>query len=151
MSEIDRTERVVREAAERVTHVGQSIGVDVVDIPRFEALIAKWGRSFLERSFTAREIEYCSRKSYPAQHFAGTFAAKEAVFKALKLRWESHFSWRMIEIFRDEHGRPRVLMGPQSFGEHVAPRRRSTGYEIHIDISLSHEKEMAIAVASAVR
>lgn len=59
------------------------IGVDLVDVKRFESMIFRWQHKFLKRVFTDAEIRYCNTKKHPAQRFATRFAAKQAFIKAL--------------------------------------------------------------------
>lgn len=58
-------------------------GIEIAPVTRFQKLVTK--KSFLTRNFTETEINYCKNKHNSAVHFAGKFAAKEAVSKALKL------------------------------------------------------------------
>ena len=83
------------------------IGIDLVKIDRID----KAGNSrsgFLERVFTEREREYCSRQKYPAQHFAGRFAAKEAVLKAIGTGWSAGVKWTDMEVLHGDGGGPVV-------------------------------------------
>lgn len=75
-----------------------SIGNDIVEVGRIADLMARRGSRFIERCFTPAEIEYCRSKAEPAVHFAGRWAAKEAVYKALRLQWDRPFGWKEIEI-----------------------------------------------------
>ena len=75
-----------------------SIGNDIVEVQRIARLMDRRGSHFIERCFTATEIDYCRSKNNPAVHFAGRWAAKEAVYKALQLKWNRPFSWKEIEI-----------------------------------------------------
>lgn len=61
----------------------KGIGIDIVEIKRVRKLIKQYGPKFLERTFTKKEIQYCQNKPNPAQHYAGRFAVKEALIKAL--------------------------------------------------------------------
>ena len=99
------------------------------------------GAAFLERWFTAREIDYCSRKAVPSRHFAARFAAKEAVAKALPMDWDGPLPWRSIEIINDPRGAPSVRLSG-AFGD--AATRAGIG---EIRVSLSHCDEYAIAFA----
>ena len=88
------------------------------------------------------EIEraYCDSKPNPAQHYAGRFAAKEAVGKAIGSG--VHFTWREIEI----HGRPKP--GVRLSGRTAAfARRVGAG---RIEVSMTHSRELAAAVAVVV-
>lgn len=83
------------------------IGIDLVKIER----INKAGKNhpgFLERVFTEREREYCTRQKYPAQHYAGRFAAKEAVLKAIGTGWSAGVKWTDMEVLHGEGGGPIV-------------------------------------------
>ena len=83
------------------------IGVDLVKIDRID----KAGRNhvgFLERVFTDREREYCSRQKFPAQHYAGRFAAKEAVLKAIGTGWSAGVRWTDMEVLHGDGGGPIV-------------------------------------------
>jgi len=90
--------------------VRAGVGTDIVAVPRIAALMRARGAAFLERWFTAREIDYCSRKAVPSRHFAARFAAKEAVVKALPVAWDGPLPWRSIEIVTDARGAPSVVL-----------------------------------------
>ena len=59
------------------------IGTDIVECVRIGKMIAKHGELFLTRVFTDRELRYCQRSKAATEHFAGRWAAKEAVLKCL--------------------------------------------------------------------
>ncbi len=75
---------------------GLSTGIDCEAISRFDALIKN--RRFLERVFTAGEIERCLGLRDPAQGLAGYFAAKEACMKALGTGLAGGVRWRDMEV-----------------------------------------------------
>ena len=81
------------------------IGVDLVKIDRIDKA-GKNHEGFLERLFTDREREYCSRQKYPAQHYAARFAAKEAVLKAIGTWWSAGIKWTDMEVLHGEGGGP---------------------------------------------
>ena len=60
------------------------IGTDIVSVPRISSIINKEQDSFISRIFTKGEISYCGKRNNPAIHYAGRFAAKEALKKAEK-------------------------------------------------------------------
>lgn len=62
----------------------RAIGVDMEEISRFSKNKYEERRSFYERIFSTREIQYCMNKSDPYPHFTARFCAKEATLKALK-------------------------------------------------------------------
>lgn len=74
------------------------IGIDIVDVKRFETIIYRWQHKFLKRIFTDSEIRYCNTKKHPAQRFATRFAAKEAFIKALFPKGQEGISYQDIEI-----------------------------------------------------
>lgn len=85
------------------------IGLDATDIPRVERAIARYGERFIHRIFTEAEIAYCSGKHRPGPHYAGRFAAKEAVMKALGTGMTRGVTWRDIEVVRGG-GAPRLVL-----------------------------------------
>jgi holo-[acyl-carrier protein] synthase len=117
------------------------VGTDIVPVSRIGALVRDRGSAFLERWFTAREIDYCSSKKVPSRHFAARFAAKEAVAKALPVAWDGPLPWRSIEIANDPRGVPSVSL----FGAVLDAATRAGVREIKV--SLSHCDEYATAVA----
>ena len=117
------------------------VGTDIVAVPRIAALMRARGAAFLERWFTAREIDYCSRKAVPSRHFAARFAAKEAVVKALPVPWDGPLPWRSIEIVTDARGAPSVVLSGAILD--AATRAGAAG----ISMSVSHCDEYATAVA----
>jgi holo-[acyl-carrier protein] synthase len=121
--------------------VPDEVGTDIVAVDRIAALIRDHGMAFLERWFTAREIDYCSGKAVPSRHFAARFAAKEAVAKALPVAWDGPLPWRSIEIVNDPCGVPSVSLS----GAILAAATRAGAGEIRV--SLSHCDEYATATA----
>jgi len=117
------------------------VGTDIVAVARIAALMRDRGAAFLERWFTAREIDYCSRKAVPSRHFAARFAAKEAVVKALPVAWDGPLPWRSIEIANDPRGVPSVSLSGAILD---AATKAGVG---EIGVSLSHCYEYATAVA----
>lgn len=83
------------------------IGIDLVDVRRFEGIIFRWQERFLRRIFTPAEIGYCNTKKNPAQRFATRYAAKEAVIKALFPKNMEGVNYQEIGI-DEEDGRPVV-------------------------------------------
>jgi holo-[acyl-carrier protein] synthase len=106
------------------------IGVDVVDLARFAETLQRTP-GLHDRLFTAAE-----RNAAP-QTLAATFAAKEAVAKALGVPGD--LSWQDVEVTRDERGRPALT---------VADSRWS---ELRWHLSLSHDGGVAVAMVVAER
>lgn len=110
------------------------LGVDIVEIERVEqALIRR--PSLMRRLFTPEEIHYCeARPGSRYAHFAGRFAAKEAVAKALG----RSLGWREVAIHNDELGKPAVLLSGRA-------REAAAGGRIYV--SISHSRDYAVAQA----
>ena len=120
-------------------------GIDIIEVERIKEAIENIGDSFLNRIYTQKEIEYCSKSgTMQYQHFAGRFAAKEAVFKALSqyLTSREDILWKQIEVINGENGRPGVNI--DNLKECGLTDLES------IDISISHIKEYAVASVVAV-
>jgi phosphopantetheine--protein transferase-like protein len=118
------------------------IGVDLIEIKRIKRAKERFGKTFLNRVFTDEEIKYCQAHSKAEdQHFAGRFAAKEAVLKALGTGWP-FVSLKDVEIIKDSvTGAPEVVLYGNILG--IANRFRVSS----ILLSISHTKEYAIAQA----
>ncbi|MDD4066512.1 MAG: holo-ACP synthase [Clostridia bacterium] len=113
-------------------------GVDIVEVNRIKLLINEHKDLFLQKVFTESEIEYCKcAKAHMYESFAVRFAAKEAVFKAFNVEINHNIDWKYIEILNEKTGRPIV-----NLKDKLAEYNKDIE---NIDISLSHEKEMAIA------
>jgi holo-[acyl-carrier protein] synthase len=113
------------------------VGIDLIEIERVRRALERHGDGFRMRCFTEAEREYCESKANPAQHYAGRFAAKEAVGKALGSG--VYFTWREIEI----RGRPKPGVNLSGRTAEVAKRIRAG----RIELSMTHSRELAAAVA----
>ena len=76
------------------------IGVDLCEVDRIEAAIARHGERFLTRIYTQAERAYCESKPNRMERFAGRFAAKEAAMKAMGTGWSRGVGWRDFEVTR---------------------------------------------------
>jgi holo-[acyl-carrier protein] synthase len=83
------------------------IGVDLVKISRIDKA-GKTHPGFLDRVFTQKERDYCSRQKLPAQHYAARFASKEAILKAFGTGMSAGMKWTDIEVLHGEGGGPIV-------------------------------------------
>ena len=113
------------------------IGVDLIEIERIREALERHGESFKRRCFTDVERAYCDSKPNPPQHYAGRFAAKEAVGKALGSG--VYFTWKEIEI----RGRPKP-------GVFLSGRTAAWAEKVNagrIELSMTHSRELAAAVA----
>src|ERR1041384_2892442 len=90
-----------------------STGVDLAEVDRIQAALEdpRIGRRFRERVFTAGEIRYCEKKNRGKyESYAGRFAAKEAVMKALGRGWGAQVRWQDIEVARAPSGKPEIVL-----------------------------------------
>src|SRR5438128_10013807 len=83
------------------------IGTDIIECLRIAKMIERHGELFLTRVYTPHEIEYCTARKAATQQYAGRFAAKEAVLKALRTGWTRGIQWRGIEVRNEMGGKPR--------------------------------------------
>ncbi len=111
------------------------VGLDLIEIERIRRALERYP-AFRERCFTEAERAYCDSRKNPAQSYAGRFAGKEAVGKALGIG--VRFTWREIEIA----GRlkPRVRLSGRT-GAWAA--KAGAG---RIDLSMTHSRELAAAI-----
>jgi len=117
------------------------VGVDLIEIERVRRALERHP-AFRARCFTAAERAYCEARANPPQHYAARFAGKEAVGKALGFGVARSFAWREIEI----EGRPKPSV---RLSGRVEAWARSLGAGA-VDLSLTHSKELAAAVAAVV-
>lgn len=118
---------------------GPSTGIDIIEIPRIERVVRRYGERFLQRVYTeAEQALYRGR----VPELAARFAAKEAVSKALGTGiWG--IRWREMEILPDMRGKPLVYL-------HGAAAARARELNLrHFAVSLSHSRELAMAVVVA--
>lgn len=116
----------------------KGLGNDIIEIGRIQRSIERHGDRFLQRIFTPNEIAYCKKHSLSYRHFAGRFAAKEAIAKALGSGIGKELSWLDIEILNDIKGKPLVQLS----------EKKTKHFNAHlILLSISHCKTFATAVA----
>ena len=110
----------------------------IILIQTHKESIESLGETFKNKIYTEKEIEYCeSKKNAKYQHYAGRFAAKEAIFKAVSELLSNKFeiTWKDAEILDDGNGKPRINFKFKKIEEKLES----------IDISISHCKEYAVA------
>lgn len=123
-----------------------SVGVDLVTVAEVAAALDRFGDRYVRRVFTAREAAYClaADGSVAAARLAARFAAKEAAIKALQPErpWTD---WCAIEVRRRRSGRCAIVLHGEAAS--LAARR---GIQ-QIELSMSHEGDLAAAVVIALR
>lgn len=117
-------------------------GTDLIEINRVSKALSRTPKLKM-RLFTTMEILQCEQKGNPLESFAGRFAAKEAVLKALGTGLRG-LNWVDIEVVNNDLGRPEVRL----YGAALELARQLGIYEIKI--SISHSRDLAVAFALAL-
>lgn len=113
-------------------------GTDIVNVDRVRSSILELGDKFKKRIYTDEEISYCeSRRMCKYESYAARFAAKEAVYKAISPDINQGGVFTEVEVLNKENGKPYIVLHGEL--KKILGDRR-------IDVSLSHEKEFAIAM-----
>ena len=114
------------------------IGIDIVQINRMESWINN--PKLTQRYFHPDELVYISsRLNSAAQTLAARFAAKEAFGKALGTGLKG-IALKDILTINNENGKPELKLS----GSALNMFNKSGSKNVHV--SLSHEKETAIAM-----
>lgn len=117
------------------------IGTDIIEVARIRGCIDRYQKRFLDRLFTPQEQAYCLKYHESARHFAGRFAAKEALVKALGTGFRHGLTWLDLEILPNEDGKPCVFYSPKLADLFHSPK-------LWISISHCHEYATAFAIWS---
>ena len=119
------------------------VGIDITECLRIAQMIERHGELFITRVYTDAEIEYCTMRKAATQHYAGRWAAKEAVLKALGTGWRRGIGWRDIEIRNDRSGAPTVQLrgGARDVMERAGIKQ--------MHVSISHCRNYAVAYVVA--
>jgi holo-[acyl-carrier protein] synthase len=114
------------------------IGYDIALVANIERAIKRSVR-FSERVFSPSEQEYCDRKPNKYEHYAGFFAIKEAVMKALGTGWNNGVQWKQIEVGHFPSGKPHVTL-------HLQAKKQAERLQVNtIHVSVSHTEQYANA------
>lgn len=113
------------------------IGTDITEIARIRLAVERQGERFLEKILTENEIGYCKKFKDSFPRYAGRFAAKEAILKALGSDL-AHIAWHDIEILNNADGKPAATF-------HGKLRERLMKKIVHL--SISHCDTHAVASA----
>lgn len=122
-------------------------GTDIIEVTRIKNAIVE-NSKFKTNIFSESEIEDIEKSSnedVKYQRYAGRFAAKEAIYKALSevlVKEQLSPSFLSVEIINDLdcRRRPYVKVLDETL-ENIF-----TKYDIKIDLSISHVKECAVAM-----
>ena len=121
-------------------------GVDLAEVERIQSALEdpRIGRRLRARVFTEKEIAYCETKRRGKYgSYAGRFAAKEAVMKALGRGWGAKVRWVDIEVARARSGKPEIILHDKTakFAEQLGIRRWA--------LSITHTKQHGLAYVIA--
>jgi holo-[acyl-carrier protein] synthase len=120
------------------------IGTDIIECLRIANMIERHGELFIQRVYTPDEIVYCAARKSANQHYAGRWAAKEAVLKAMGTGWAKGIHWTDIEVRNDMGGKPRIRLGGEA--REICARLGIS----EIMVSISHCRAYATAYAMAI-
>ena len=118
------------------------IGVDIVEIDRMRRTLDRTP-GFAQRVFTQEERSYCDARSNPAASYAGCFAAREAVLKALGCGFAEGVAFDDVSVTHDPHGRPQAVLRGRA-----AQIAHELGV-VEVHLSISHTRDVAVANAVA--
>ena len=120
------------------------IGTDIIEVARIGEMIEKHDELFLRRVYTPLEIEYCGGRKSALQHYAGRWAAKEAVLKALGTGWSRGIKWTDMEVSNLMGGKPELRI--HGVASDIA---EEMGIQ-EMQISISHCQSYAVAYVIAI-
>ena len=110
------------------------IGIDVVDIKKFEKIPYSSKPTFYKKIFLQSEIKYCLKYKNPYEHFAGKFAIKEATKKSI------NENIQLLDIETSHsNSKPKIKL------------RDGKGKKYLFLASISHEDKIAIGVVISER
>lgn len=122
-------------------------GTDIIEVKRIQDAIENT-KEFKENIFTKNEIENIDkiRCNMKYQRYAGRFAAKEAIYKAMsKILVENKLNMNFLDVeiinVEELKKRPKVVI----LNEEI--KKVCEKLEIDIDVSISHIEQNAIATA----
>ena len=128
-------------AGRTIEHPGVLIGCDIHPVFNVVESIDIFGERYLARVFTPAERAACGEAP---ERLAARFAAKESVLKLLKIPADVAVPWTDIEVGADPSGAPSVALHGRA-AEIAAELGVSS-----IELTLSHDGGMAMAVAAAM-
>ena len=114
------------------------LGTDIIEIERIQQSLEKYGEKFLDKLLTIKEKEYCYSFQNISERLSGTFAAKEAVVKALGCGFGEEASWHDVEILHSLNKKPEVTLSEQLNKKFHGPK---------FLLSISHCHLYAVATA----
>lgn len=114
------------------------VGVDLVDVNDMRIRLER-NPALVHHLFTPSEREWCDVYHDPAERYAGRFAAKEALYKALPTNIQNHTDWLDVEVLPATSGKPEIVLSE------TCREELNSGNIGPICVSISHENGFAIA------
>lgn len=121
-----------------------AIGTDIVECLRIAKLIERHGEQFINRVYTRAEVRFCQRRAQATQHFAGRWAAKEAVLRLLGIGPKRGIHYRDMEIRSSRNGQ--LTVGLRGGIRDLVVSRGIRRILISVSISRSHAVAYALAL-----
>ena len=113
------------------------VGTDVIQVARIKD--AMQDENFLSRILSEKEKEFLENRKANAETYAGRFAAKEAISKALGTGFRGSITASNIEIINNELGKPVVKLLTDEYSD------------VLFELSIAHIDEIAMACAVAYK
>ena len=120
------------------------VGTDIIECLRIAQMIEKHDEYFIRKVYTPWEIEYCGSRKAATQHYAGRWAAKEAILKAIGTGWAKGIQWTDLEIRNAMGGAPSVNL--EGAARDICEQKGI----VEVKISISHCRLFATAFAVAL-
>ena len=118
------------------------VGTDILELNRMRSDILQENDPFVKRTFTEKERKEAAAREDSRLFFAGRFAAKEAVYKALRVSAEL-VDLSEIEVLTESSGGPRVILHDRL----LSYKNQQGIRKVHVSISYEKETVLAFAVA----
>ena len=117
------------------------IGIDIINIRRFEKIIIRYGDRFIKKCFLQTEILRSENLKNKIQSYAKRYAAKEACAKALGTGLAKGVNWKDIEVRNNNLGKPILILHNKA----TKILNQISSKNTRIEVSLSDEKNYAIS------
>lgn len=121
------------------------LGTHVMECVRVRKLIDKHADKFIGEVYTPEEAAYCRARTHSTEFYAAVWAAKEAVFRSLGMKWQRGVDWRDVVIECESPIAPRATVRGAT-----EERMKARGVS-RVLVSFSYSRSFATATAIAVR
>lgn len=121
------------------------LGTQIIECVRVRKLIDRHAEKFILSVYTEREAAFCRDRTHSTEFYAAVWAAKEAVFRALGMKWHRGIDWRDVEIVCESPVNPQAeIHGP------TRSRLKATG-ATRVMVTYSYTRTFATATAIALK